>query len=423
MKTKKELKEPQKTLKNKAYLFRIKPNSKQRKYLNQNMRGAKFIYNKILSWVKKEFSMRKKVLKMSQELWNDTVAQLVGLDKPVEFSVEHRIVGNVNIMQKAKGITKLKKTKPYLWIDECSSMMKSWVSLYLDKAFKNFFDKNRKGGRTGFPKFKKEANRYTDSGTIKLENGLLTIPKCKNIKIIQHREIKGKIKQITIKRSSTNKYYVSILTEYLDDKITEFPPVSENTTVGIKVGLKNFCVISARDWFEEVKNNTYLEQQLKKIKRESRKFSRMKKGGKNWEKQRKKIATIHEKIANQRKDFIENLTTKIANDDRILSVKIKDLGIKDMMQNKAFARKWADVGAGMFYEKLIQKVTAKGKNIVKVFRGFASTKICNVCKNLNEDLKISQKIWECPVCKKKINRELNAAENIRDWEMIEEEVK
>lgn len=225
--------------------------------------------------------------------------------------------------------------KEYPFLKEVDSLALANAQLNLEKAYNNFFrDKS-----IGFPKFKKKKGyqSYTtnnQNGTVNIENGYLKIPKLKTkIKIKQHRQFEGIIKSVTIYKTPTEKYYASILVE---TEIKELPKVDKK--VGIDLGLKEFAIFSDRI---KIENPKWLRKTEKRIKKVQRDLSRKQRGSKNYEKTRLKLAKLHERITNQRKDFLHKLSSKIIYENQVII--LEDLKVKNMQQNHRLAKAISEV--------------------------------------------------------------------------------
>ena len=300
--------------------------------------------------------------------------------------------------------------KQYVWLKEVDSLALSNAQLNLQKAFTNFFNQPK----VGFPKFKsKHRNRISSTtnnqkGSITLEAGRLKLPKVRGwVKVKQHRVIsKGhKIKSATISMTPSGKYYVSLLCEY-ENSISEIEP---ETFIGLDYSMKELYVDSNGDTPEYPR---YYRKSEEKLKREQRKLSLMQKGSANRQKQRLKVARLHEKVANQRRDFIHKATRQIAN--AYDCVCIESLNMQSMSKSLRFGKSVHDNGWGMFTEILKYKLEGLGKKLIKVDKFFASSQLCSCCGYKNPATKdLSLREWECPVCGTYHDRDINAAINIR----------
>lgn len=301
--------------------------------------------------------------------------------------------------------------KEYTWLSECPSQSLQAALYNLDNAYTKFF----KGG--GFPRFKKKSHQPSIQfpQNVKIEESRVHVPKLKWINIIQHRPIGlGKIKTTTISKTSTGKYFISIL---IDNgvKLPKLKRITTKTTVGIDVGLKTFATLSDGDQFE---NPKYLDKQTKRLRVEQRKLARkFKKGAKEqskgYFKQKLIVATLHEKISNQRKDFLHKTSTSIIK--KYDTVCLEDLNIAGMMKNGKLARGISDVSWHEFMRMLKYKAEWSGKNIITIGRFDPSSKICSKCGTINKELTLSDRVWACGKCNVTHDRDKNAAINIKNF--------
>lgn len=308
----------------------------------------------------------------------------------------------------ANDLTVLKKEKGFL--KEVDSISLQQALRHLDTAFQNFF-KNQK---TGFPKFKSKKNHnnsYTTicvNNNIKLENGIVILPKIGKVKVKQHREIPENyiLKSITVSQTPSGKYYASILYEY-ENQVQKTEP---QKFLGLDFSMHELYVASDGTTANYPR---FYRKALERLEREQRKLSKMQKGSSNRSKQRIKVARLHEKVANQRKDFLHKRSRQITN--AYDCVCIEDLNMKAMSQAMNFGKSVADNGWGMFTTFLQYKLEEAGKQLVKVDKFFASSQLCSVCGYQNPDTKdLSVREWNCPCCQTHHNRDVNAAINIRN---------
>lgn len=308
----------------------------------------------------------------------------------------------------ANDLTGLKKEKEFL--KEVDSISLQQALRHLDTAFQNFF-KNQK---TGFPKFKSKKNHnnsYTTicvNNNIKLENGIVTLPKIGKVKVKQHREIPENyiLKSITVSQTPSGNFYVSILFEY-ENQVQKTEP---QKFLGLDFSMHELYVASDGTTANYPR---FYRKALERLEREQRKLSKMQKGSSNRSKQRIKVARLHEKVANQRKDFLHKRSRQITN--AYDCVCIEDLNMKAMSQAMNFGKSVADNGWGMFTTFLQYKLEEAGKQLVKVDKFFASSQLCSVCGYQNPDTKdLSVREWNCPCCQTHHNRDVNAAINIRN---------
>ena len=296
------------------------------------------------------------------------------------------------------------------WLKEVDSLALANAQINLQTAYNNFF----KSPKVGFPKFKsKKSSRksYTTNcvnGNIVIENGCLKLPKIGFVKLKQHRLNPSdyKLKSVTISQTPSRKYYASVLFEY-ENQVQEQTP---QTFIGLD--------FSMHELYKDSNGNEpcyprYYRQSEQKLKREQRKLSLMQKGSKNRDKQRRKVAILHEKVANQRKDFLHKQSKKIAN--YYDCVCIENLDMKAMAQALNFGKSVLDNSWGMFVTFLQYKLEEMGKKLVKVDKFFASSQTCHVCGYKNIKTKnLSVRVWDCPECGTHHDRDINAAINIKN---------
>ena len=274
------------------------------------------------------------------------------------------------------------------------------------QACKNYYTKRKKGEKTSL-KFKSKRNpkdsyRTLNNNYIKINGNRIRIPKVGWVKFKKSREVKGKIKNITVTRDILGIYHISITTEQ------DIPqkPKSDNE-VGIDLGIKDFAIDSnGKKYF----NPQYLRKYEEKLKKEQRKLSRKKPGSSNYFKQRQRVFKIHEKIKNTREDFLHKLSSKIINDNQVII--LEDLSIDNMRKNHKLAKSISDVSWGKFARMLEYKADWYGRQFVKIDRFFPSTKLCSSCGNKHEGLTLSQRWWTCSMCGIEHDRDVNAAKNV-----------
>jgi putative transposase len=285
---------------------------------------------------------------------------------------------------------------------------------FLDAAYTNFFKK-----RASFPRFKSKFDNNqsfcnVQSTYVEWDEGKIYIPKFKGgIKAVLHRKFDSaaKIKSSTVSRTPSGKYFISILVE-TDEENPKAKKANEDKTLGIDLGIKDFATFSDG---AVINNPKHLSKRRKQLVRQQRKLSRKKKGGKNRDKQRKRVAKLHEKVANCRKDFLHKLTHNIVENQDYNSVAIEDLDVKGMKEKgtkNKLSRSISDASWGYFRTFLTYKCERAGKNLLVIGRFDPSSKLCS-CGYLNDKLTLKDREWTCPECKTEHKRDVLAAQNIK----------
>ncbi len=297
------------------------------------------------------------------------------------------------------------------WLKEVNSQSLLASLLNLDTAFQNFFK-----GLAKFPRFK---SKYESTQSfqcpqhvkVDFETKRLYLPKfADGIKAKFHQHFEGKIKTVTIKRRPSGKYYASILVEQEAPDVKAVP-ITKEQTLGLDLGLTHFLIDSEG---EKVNNPRFLKRSLNKLEVAQKILARKAKGSKNRQKQKKKVATIHEKVANTRLDFLHKVSARLVFKNHATSFALEDLNIKGMVKNRKLARVITDVSWGKFVELLRYKSVWHGKHVLKIGRFEASSKVCNPCGHKLDTLPLSIRVWDCPNCSAALDRDINAAKNIRD---------
>lgn len=352
-----------------AYKYRLYPTNSQKELIHKHCGSVRFVYNLALE------------TKMMAYLGSKV---------------------NLSRYDLQKQLVELKKELP--WLKETNSQSLQSALINLDSAYQKFF----KGA--GFPKFKSKRGKQSFSipQDVTIREGKLIIPKFREgVKIKLHRPIEGVIKSATISITPTGKYFVSILCE-LDEDIPAKTNIREETTIGVDLGIKDFLVTSEGEVFE---NPKYLRSSIHRLKVLQRRASKKQKGSNNKKKANRRVALLHEKIKNQRQDFLHKVSNKLIRENQTIC--LEDLGVKNMMKNHNLAQAISDVSWSEFNRMIQYKAEWNGVNILRIGRFAPSSKTCS-CGKINKDLKLSDRIWKCE-CGKVNERDLLAAQNIRKF--------
>lgn len=354
---------------NKGVKFRAYPNKEQQNLIDRTLGCCRLIYNKGLAMRDDAYSNGERVG------YNQTSAMLTDLKKKADF-VFLKDVDSIALQQSLRD---------------------------LDRGFKNFFEK-----RARHPRFKSKHNNYQSYRTINQGDNIrivgkyIKLPKLGYIKIKQSMEV-GHINNVTVERTPTGKYFVVLS--------VDFEPESRpnaGSKIGIDVGIKEFYSDSNGN---VVNNPKYLEKSMCKLVREQRRLSRKQKGSNNRNKQRIKVAKVHEKITNQRNDFLQKQSTILVSENQTIC--IEDLNVRGMLRNHKLAQHIVSCSWSKFFEMLEYKAAWYGNDIIKVPTLYPSSQTCSCCGYKNPLVKnLAIRNWECPKCHTKHNRDTNASINI-----------
>lgn len=365
---------------NKAYKFRIYPNDKQAELINKTFGCTRFIWN-------------------------------VMLDEKIKV---YETTG------KSISLTPAKYKSEFEWLKEVDSLALANVQLNLNTAFTNFF----RDKKVGFPNFKskhKTRKSYTTNmvnNNIKIDGSFVVLPKVGRIKTSFHREIPNdyKIKSVTVSQESSGEYHASILVEYIEP-IIEYE-IDYDNSIGLDFSMKEGYVDSNGNrceyprFFRQLENKLAKEQRILARRKEAAKKRGIKlEDAKNYQKQRIKVARLHQHIKNQRNDFLHKKSRELVNTYDVVC--IEDLNMKGMSQALNFGKSVADNGWGKFTTYLAYKLENEGKKLVKIGKYEPSSKRCHVCRFESQELTLATRRWECPICHSEHDRDINAAINIK----------
>jgi putative transposase len=354
----------------KSYKYPIFPSIQQKELMNKIFGQVRFVYN-------------------------------LGLETKISAYAGQK--KNLNCFELINQMVLLKNTE-CPWLSESPSQALQMSLRNLDNAYTNFF----KG--QGFPKFKNKHAKQSFQlpQGVKLKDNQIYIPKLGLVDIHLHRQLNGEIKTITVSRTVTNKYFVSIL---VDTKTVEphKREIKESTSVGVDLGIKDFAITSDGKKFE---NKDFLKSNLNKLRIEQRSLSRKVMGSNHYKKQKLILALLHEKIRNQRQDYLHKISKYLV--DNYDTICIEDLSVKNMIKNHNLARAICDMGWSEFKTMLQYKCDWYGKNLSIIGRFEPSSKTCSSCGKINKELKLSEREWSC-ICGKIHDRDVNAAINIKNF--------
>ena len=368
----------------KSIKIRIYPNAVQKEFISKQLGCCRFIYNKLLDYKKTQYEQNKQ---------------------------------SVSLSQLGKYLTNLKKQDEYLFLNDVYARCLNQTMMDLIKAYDNFFKQHN-----GYPKFKSKKdtkqscrfpiNVFNRPNYIcnKIKGNRITLIKqlknilfkCSRKDEIYLNENQKYIHSVTLTKTSTNKYYLSILIDYNINQKDKL-----DTVIGLDLGIKDFIVDSNRNRYENKHFYKNKEQKLKKLQRQ---LSKKQNGSNNRNKLKIKLAKVHEKIRNQRLNYLHQITSKIVNENQIIC--IEDLNVNGMMQNHKLAKSIQELSLFEFRRQLEYKCRWYGRQLIIIDRFYPSSKTCHNCGYIYKGLRLSEREWVCPHCKSLINRDYNASLNI-----------
>ncbi len=409
-----------------AYKYLLQPTNDQKHLLNHHFGCVRFVYNFCLA--------------QKQNFWKEHK------NDPLIVEYSDKKTGETKIKEKSTlSMYEVKAMLPSLkaqseFLKEVNSLSLQQSVINLENSYKRYFDKKLKAGK---PKFKskktsKQSFCVPQNTKVDFESRKVTIPKfLTGIKCIFHRQFTGKVKSSVVSKDSKGRYYISIL---VDDEAIEPTqlPITLESTLGIDMGIKDFAICSNKKTFA---NPKFLKVSFPRLKRLQRSHSRkLKKAIKVFEyddnlepkltktekhkfhleissnanKSKIKLAKLHNRVANQRKDYHHQVSAQISNDNQVNLVAIETLKVKNMVKNRKLSKAISDCGWSQFLTFLDYKMKRLGKAIIKIDQWFPSSKQCNCCKAIKSDLTLSDRVFNCKMCGLTSDRDQNASWNIRD---------
>ncbi len=353
-----------------AYKFRFYPTPAQEQNLARTFGCVRFAYNHML--------------RLRTDAW---------------FKEQKR----VGYHETSARLTALKKTPEHAWLNEVSSVPVQQALRHLQTAFVNFFAK-----RAGYPQFKqkygKQSAEYTASA-FKWDGKFLTLAKMDAPLAIRWSRTLPKVAKVTtvtVSKDAAGRYFVSLL---CDDTVSPKPETANK--VGIDLGLTHFAILSTGE--KIAAPNTFRKNEAKLAKLQ-RRLAKKQKGSRNRAKARLKVARLHTRITDARKDFLHKLSTRLVNENQVIAV--ETLAVSNLQKNRCLAKSISDAGWSEFVRQLAYKAQWCGRMLVGIDRWYPSSKRCSACGHTVAKMPLSVREWVCPECGSLHDRDVNAARNV-----------
>ena len=370
-----------------AYKYRIYPTEEQERFIRQNIGANRWFYNYALDKIKKHYEETKE-----------------------HISARYTV---------ARDLPALKKKEETLWLKLADAKSLIYTAIHLDAAYAAFFKacKNRKNGMHsdgGEPQFKKKDyfGSYTtyDDVYVSWSTNTVTVPKMKCVKAVLHRKFNGKIKNATISFNRANQYFISL---NVDEECEPLPKkkVEYDSTIGIDLGVKNSIITSEGVKYDTLRVGSREDRRLRML---CRRHSKKEKDSKNAEKARLKLAKYKNRLNNRKDYFIDKVSSDIVRNENVSTICIENLNVKGMTKNHNLAKSIQESSFSEIKSKLTYKGEWYGVTLVEVNRFFPSSKTCHKCGYINNELTLDKRQWICPHCGERIDRDINAAINIKN---------